>query len=230
VKKLLHMSLVIVIALITVIGVGTFNLERAEATSSGCTDFANIGSIITESAYSIGGWTFETGETILVTARVAIVPTAPELAPALGGSSVFLEVNGVVVDSAIAIFPVTLSYTFPANGDYSWAFYTNGGYDIDWKTDCLPGPEAGCDVQIPLPEWAVVGQFTADTVLEWEPGQATDATVEAGNTTWVLGVNEAGTHYLVYWGCTRAWVPIGNMGPNYDEVWNGTPLPTVVVD
>ena len=72
-SRLLHMGLVVVMALISVIGVTTLTVDRAEATSSGCSDFANVGPIITVGVTGVGTWTFDNGETILVTAKSAPV-------------------------------------------------------------------------------------------------------------------------------------------------------------
>jgi hypothetical protein len=233
-NKLLRISLVLIVGVVTTVGVIAAPPQRAEAAeapSTGCQSFKSLGPISAVSVTGIGTWSFYAGETIQVTAdALPIVPTAPQSAPALAGSTVSLEVNGAVVDSAFNIPPVTLSYTFPADGDYFWSFYTNLSGGVLWSTDCTTAPPAGCDLGLDLPDWAVVGRFTENTALEWMPGQDTDTVVEVGKTAWVLGVNEEGTHYLIYWGCARVWVPVGSMGPNYDEVWNGTPLPTHVME
>jgi len=82
-----------------------------------------------------------------------------------------------------------------------------------------------------LPEGAVVGTFLTDTVAHWAPGKVTEPNIvfNAGKTAWVLGVDESGEFYKLAYLCDYLWVPVEAMGPNYDEVWNGTPLPTTVV-
>ncbi|MCZ7540100.1 MAG: hypothetical protein M5U29_09335 [Anaerolineae bacterium] len=97
-----------------------------------------------------------------------------------------------------------------------------------------PGPEPvpGCDVLLPIPATAVGGTFMADAPVYWEPGELTSplVTISAGNSARVLGVDESGEYYKIIWGCDLVWVPAGTMGPNYDAVWNGRPLPTGVVN
>lgn len=90
--------------------------------------------------------------------------------------------------------------------------------------------EPGCDVQIPITSSAVVGRFIVNSPAYWAPGKSTDIVIEAGNTAWVVGVDASGAYYKVYWVCQALWIPVGNMGPNYDEVWNGRPLPADVVE
>jgi hypothetical protein len=94
------------------------------------------------------------------------------------------------------------------------------------------GPGAavpGCDVLINIPSTAVVGAFVADTPIYWTPGQATPYVLQAGKTAWVFGRDASGTYYKILWVCSFGWVPVSTMGPNYDQVWNGRPLPTDVV-
>ena len=47
---------------------------------------------------------------------------------------------------------------------------------------------------------------------------------------WVVGINAEGTFYKVLLSGQPYWVPVGNIGPTYDDMWNGTPLPTTVVE
>jgi len=42
-------------------------------------------------------------------------------------------------------------------------------------------------------------------------------------------VDESGEFRKVLLGYTFLWVPADSIGPNDDEVWNGTPLPMTVV-
>jgi hypothetical protein len=85
---------------------------------------------------------------------------------------------------------------------------------------------------IPLPSWAVVGSVNANVNAYWAPeeGATSDVVIEAGKTLWVLGIDETGQFYKVVLSGQYFWLPVWSMGPNYDEVWNGTPLPTEVVD
>lgn len=89
----------------------------------------------------------------------------------------------------------------------------------------------GCDMQ-PIPATAVGGSFVADAPLYYKPGDLVEpaASIAAGNTAWVLGKDASGQYYKILWSCDQLWVPVASMGPNYDAVWNGTPLPTGVVE
>ena len=92
-------------------------------------------------------------------------------------------------------------------------------------------PVAGPDM-VYIPETAVVGTFTANTALYFDANAecASAHQMSEGQTLWVLGINEAGTFYQVLLSGQTYWVPVNNIGPNYDNVWHGTPLPTVIVD
>ncbi len=104
--------------------------------------------------------------------------------------------------------------------------YENLKRFTDSRGWCGPGPD-----MVPLPADAVVGIFTANTELLVSPGGLGSGVVmEAGKTVWVLGVDSTGMYYKVLVSGQAAWVPVGSMGPNFDDVWNGAPLPTTVVD
>ncbi len=97
------------------------------------------------------------------------------------------------------------------------------------ETDLAALP--GCDVLMPIPSTAVVGSFVADAPVYWKPGDLTHplVTIPAGKTAWVLGQDASGQYYKIVWVCDLVWVPKATMGPNYDAVWNGKPLPTEIV-
>ena len=107
------------------------------------------------------------------------------------------------------------------------------GFEATGSCDGLPtfGAIAGCEAALPLTTDSVVGAFVTDADLYWSPGKLTDpiATITAGNTAWVLGVDSTGSYYKIVWVCQLLWVPVSTMGPNFDKVWNGSPLPTAVV-
>jgi hypothetical protein len=88
----------------------------------------------------------------------------------------------------------------------------------------------GCSV--PIPATAVVGTFLGDTPTYYEPGKLVvpSVVIQAGKTAWTLGVDETGAYRKIIWACQYLWVPEGSMGPNYDDVWNGKPLPMDVVE
>jgi hypothetical protein len=103
------------------------------------------------------------------------------------------------------------------------------------ETDTLTwtcGSVAGCDVLINIPSTAVVGAFVSDAPTYWKPGELTSplVTIPAGNTAWVLGPDSTGQYKKIIWVCDYLWVPANTIGPNYDEVWQGKPLPTEPVE
>ena len=91
---------------------------------------------------------------------------------------------------------------------------------------------AGCDAMVPIPSQAVVGAFTQNSELYWAPGEVVSGNpyIEAGNTYYVAGQDETGMYRKVLISCQWVWVRAETVGPNYDDVWNGAPLPTTVVD
>ena len=99
-----------------------------------------------------------------------------------------------------------------------------------------PGDEVtlpGCDVTIPL-EGAVVGRFEHTAETYWAPDfnkkTAPEVLIPWNTTLWTFGVDESGQFRKVVLNCTYLWVPVETMGPNFDEVWGGAPLPMTVVD
>jgi hypothetical protein len=91
----------------------------------------------------------------------------------------------------------------------------------------------GCDVQISL-AGAVSGAFTQTTATYWEPSAdamtSPPVIIEAGKTYYVFGQDASESYYKVLLQCTFLWVPKDTVGPNYDDVWNGAPLPTTIVE
>jgi len=98
----------------------------------------------------------------------------------------------------------------------------------------LYGAEPSCNVEIPA--GAVVGAFVSDTLLYAEPDLSSGIGLSIGHTAaepktaWVIGMDASGQFYQIAWACNYLWVPVSSIGPNYDEVWDGTPLPTDIVD
>ena len=91
----------------------------------------------------------------------------------------------------------------------------------------IPGPD-----DVAMPAGSVVGAFVATTPLYRAPqaDATTTYVMDAGKTLWVLGVDASGMYYKVILAGGYYWVPVSTMGPNYDAVWNGTPLPVTVVN
>ena len=96
-----------------------------------------------------------------------------------------------------------------------------------YSSEPKPGPDL-----VPIPDTAVGGAFVTDTPIYFAPrtDAATDIVMEQGKTVWVYGVDASGAFYKVMLAGKLFWVPVNTLGPNYDEVWNGTPLPTNVVE
>jgi hypothetical protein len=100
---------------------------------------------------------------------------------------------------------------------------------VDASCKALPG----CDVLIPLPSTAVVGEFKTSAEVYWGPGQLITnppITIEAGKTYYVIGQDQSEQYYEVLLGCDFVWVLKSTVGPNFDDVWQGKPLPTTIVD
>jgi hypothetical protein len=134
--------------------------------------------------------------------------------------------------------PVTLTYTVPASGLPAGAYgvgirITNvlGEGGINITPSCVPGGVAGCTSLMNITSTSVVGLFVADTQTYWRPGDLTNplVTIPAGKTAWVLGLDSTGEYYKIIWVCNYLWVPVSDMGPNPDHVWNSMPLPTSTV-
>jgi hypothetical protein len=127
-------------------------------------------------------------------------------------------------DSSRVFFttPVAGTYTFRADGFGS----STGPYTLSISDS------SGCVSLLYLPSTSVVGAFVTDAPVYSDPGVLTNPqiTIEAGKTYWVLGVDATGQYYAIYIACSRVWVPVSSMGPNYDDVWQGRPLPTVVIE
>lgn len=90
----------------------------------------------------------------------------------------------------------------------------------------LPGPD-----MVNIPSTAVVGAVLTTTPIYFAPQDdaATPLLLVAGKTAWVFGVDASGEFYKLVMGGKFFWVPVETMGPNYDNVWQGRPLPTEVV-
>ncbi len=167
---------------------------------------------------------FYAGETVIISAGP---PHEYEVLPTLFG----FRLDGALIASAA--YPGTLTYTFTQNmtAQEFWVGNEDGMANVTWEVECAPAAP-GCDLAIPIPSTAVVGAFVADAPTYYEPGKLTNpvVTIAAENTAWVLGVDASGMYYKIVWVCQYLWVPVSSMGPNYDAVWNGTPLPTGVVE
>jgi hypothetical protein len=144
---------------------------------------------------------------------------------------------------------VTLIYTVPSSpipGGVGYLITGEGGGEetvasrlqapstyVDVQASCGSSVAvAGCTTRMNITSTAVVGQFVTNTPTYWRPGDLTNnplITIPAGQTAWVLGIDATGQYYKIVWVCNYLWVPISDMGPNPDAVWNSAPLPTGTV-
>lgn len=99
---------------------------------------------------------------------------------------------------------------------------------IDEEPQIVPG----CDTRISLKD-AVVGRVLESVPAYWAPDfekmTSPEVQIRWNSTLWTFGVDESGEFRKVLLECTYLWVPVDAVGPNYDEVWNGAPLPMTVV-
>ena len=110
--------------------------------------------------------------------------------------------------------------------------YINDPYtDLDAGCLAFQSNQPGCDVLAPLPKTAVVASFVHTAPLYWAPGEEVTPplSIEAGKTAWAIGPDATGEYYKILWACDFLWVPVGALGPNFDDVWHGTPLPNTPV-
>ncbi|MCZ7541626.1 MAG: hypothetical protein M5U29_17275 [Anaerolineae bacterium] len=154
----------------------------------------------------------------VVTVRYVIGDPILEGAPGIG-----IYVQDAFGPSAATTYDADGNYAVPASvGDSCAALH-------DTSASVLNVP--GCDVLMPIPATAVGGTFVADAPVYWKPGELTNplVTIKAGNSARVLGLDASGQYYKIIWVCNFLWVPKATLGPNYDAVWHGAPLPTGVV-
>ena len=121
---------------------------------------------------------------------------------------------------------------------YRWISRAENGFDeqtIHFATGMCaglptymgPGPD-----MVLIPDTAVVGTFTDWTPLHFSPhaDSASSHTMAPGQSLYVFGMDAAGQFYQVLLSGNMFWVPVSNLRPTYDEVWNGRPLPVDVVE
>ncbi len=135
----------------------------------------------------------------------------------------------VTVNSCLNV-PWTLPYTVggdTAGGDDP---PINGSVVVNAVGNCVVTAVGGNDM-VDLPDTAVVGKFVDYTPLYYLPaeGATSDYAMEPGQSLYVYGVDATGKFYKVLMSGQFFWVPVEKMGPNFDDVWNGKPLPTIVV-
>jgi len=139
------------------------------------------------------------------------------------------KILGIVF--VVAVMVAAFALTGIPYGHFNWsnivaAQDNNSSYNGPTKPGC----------QIDIPNGSVVGSFLSDTPFYWSPNVEESSTVyrvgagEAPKTAWVIGQDASQSFYKIVWACQYLWVPKATMGPNYDTVWEGTPLPTRIVE
>jgi hypothetical protein len=238
---------VLIISVFLLLSVSPPQPSRAQAAlSPGCANLNDSSYDVMASSVFAPALDFYAGETVTVAADYPISGSGPPI-------WLRIVVGGTIVDDIRDSFPATLTYTFAGGTNttvwwFSSIWLTGENTAVTWTASCTGAPKPpsapastssaapvivpGCDVFLDIPDTAVVGAFVETVVADWMPGESTVpvVTLEASKTAWVLGVDESGAYYKIYWGCQTLWVPVGAMGPNYDDVWHGKPLPTEVVD
>lgn len=197
------------------------SLEGSFSITLGCDSFTSSGSAAVRSTRNNTGAGFESISVTVTDGNGRVL--YQEMVFVALGDTVSLNAGTFAYGRAPLTNPITFRLVSDAgNGLAEAALYIT-------SADCgslpLGSGTLGCDILYPLPETAVVGQFLTNVEAEWAPGHGTGIILEAGKTAWVLGVNDAGTHWKIFFGCTELWVPVGTMGANFDDTWQGRPLP-----
>ena len=141
--------------------------------------------------------------------KIGTIPASTSAGDTISVSGTMKYSSGTVIASA--------GYSYQCTGG---SVASNGS---DYATRLANVP--GCDARIQIPNNAVMGTFTRATDTYYAPGALTHPVVNipAGKTAWVI--SNDGDYYHILWGCTFLMVPVDSMGPNYDALWNGKPLP-----
>ncbi len=160
--------------------------------------------------------------------------------PAGGTASVSYLIGEPILEGASGIglyvengLGTNATETYDARGNYAVPASVGNSCAVQYNPSAtFSGTAAGCDVMMPMTADAAVGSFVANADVYAEPGNlVTPAiTLPAGKTAWVLGVDSSHQYYKIVWSCSLLWVKTSTMGPNYDAVWQGHPLPSGVVN
>lgn len=172
----------------------------------------------------------------------------------VSGQDILFDVHVEVIDSDLAIlgeddFGATGGTTYSRSITYSHSavgpkvtynlYYSASRLEVEYAfadsvtVDATCKVIPGCDLYIPLPSTAVVGEFKTDAAAYWKPGQLItnpSITIQAGKTYYVIGQDVTQQYYKVLISCSFVWVLKSTVGPNFDNVWMGKPLPTDIVD
>jgi hypothetical protein len=226
--------LAVVLCVVLALGIA-FSAAAPQAQAAGSADFTfNCNALVVsgetdQSAVVVRLIVRGSGVPGIPTASMIVTPAGTGLRPFTAVLSIdpALTVPGAGTTTTteqwvyIAALDNTLNINAPTEVYVSEASVCSGTYTGD-----QPGPD-----MVPIPSTAVVGAFVATTPIYFAPqaDAATTILMEAGKTAWVYGVDASGGFYKVMLAGKFFWVPVKTMGPNYDAVWNGKPLPTDVV-
>ncbi len=176
--------------------------------------------------------TFSTGGTSAGTVTITFSDAGGAL-PAHPATGTFHPVGALATfngTNPTGDWTLTIQDTFAADhlcvNNFTLTVLTGG--DAVTAPATTPVPQPGCSVLLSLPTDAAVGTLIGNADAYWKPGQLTDplVTLPPGKSFWVLGMSHDGQYYEIYVECQKVWVRAETMGPNYDTVWNGHPLPT----
>lgn len=127
----------------------------------------------------------------------------------------------------------TIAYTQTAKGPVTFYLYYGGeGVQLVNQVTVPINCAQGCDLLMPIPSTAVMGQFVADAPLYWTPGQLVSpyTAVVQGKTYLVIGQDASGKYRQIVLQCQFLWVPFHTVGPDPEPLWNSKPLPATIVE
>ncbi len=77
------------------------------------------------------------------------------------------------------------------------------------------------------PPFAAGGSVIVPGELHWSnfSGASTGVVLMPEKTVIVYGIDAAGEYWYVLYACKFYWMEVGTLAPNFDNVWNGKPLP-----
>lgn len=235
--KLVRLVLVAAVLLGGIVVVGHQTPAQAQEPEPTLRTCADLNDPMHDGYYGVGNtsaydsWSFKAGDTI------RLIGQTPSQYPT---GTIALIINTAYARTTA--FPGEITYTFASDtdlisggaGSIPLGWETTEYFDITWDVSCSPGVAGGpgCDVMQNLPSDAAVGTFVANTNALWAPdaNATTDVTVSAGSTFWVLGKDKTGEFYQFVLACSYLWAPVDKLAPNFDDIWQGAPLPTTVVN
>lgn len=160
--------------------------------------------------------------------------TFTEVDPDVGATvRLVADPGGVTTLAGPIAVPGTLSFTMPDDVGLQppgLGFFFDSGDEGAVSVSISCAGVLGCAAY--LPSQSVVGQFTSNAEVYWTPGETVSPSlyIEAGKTYYVAGQDASEQYYKVLISCDWVWVLKSTVGPNYDDVWQGQPLPQDIVE